>query len=437
MAERIFNISNKEEKNMIEPQNIAEYVEKFINIQSMSHIDVKYNAKDDEYLLEGNRKILKFKRFSFEEKTEKELSSAFQKEKWMFEGDRVGTIFFFLSGYWEWQNPQYTDELGRYLGVRSFAYRNGCLRVPVVDILVDTIFKDLDINKQEFYQYPKLCVTHDIDFFKQPQFRSAVRNIVKEKRWKQGGKRLADRLFNRNPFDLGNLLEKELELGLKPICFLLNTIQRQETKGGYLLSHCQKEIEIIQEKSKRGVEFGLHYSTDYLENGKIGNYKEIEKITEKQANFGRAHYLIFDLYSSFEICEKNEIYVDFTSGYRDCIGFRFGTSLPFHPYNFQKKRAYKLWTVPLVLMDGTWISIEEELKRDEKKKEAMQEILQYIDETNGLFTILWHNTSFAYDVWEKYQYWYWDTIQALIKKKYKMINTENILEIEKEEKYWR
>ena len=422
---------------MIEPQNIAEYVGQFINMQSATPIESIYDCSCNKYFLKGNDKVLEFSRFLFEEKTEEELFDSFNKESWTFDADVVGTIFFFLSGYWERKRPQYTDKLGRYIGTESFSYKNKCILVPVVDILVNMIFEKLDINKREFYNFPKLCVTHDIDFFRQPQFRAAARNIIKEKRVKQGIRRLIDSLLNRNPFDLDNLLEKELQLGLKPICFLLNTVQKEETRGGYNLSHLKRETKIVRGKAIRGVEFGIHYSTDYLENQNVGNYKEIEKITEKQANFGRAHYLVFDLDRSFQIYEKNGVHIDFTGGYRDCIGFRFGTSLPFHPYDFRKGKAYTLWIVPLILMDGTWISIEEDIKSDIRKKQVLGEILQQIEKTNGMFTILWHNTSFAYDVWSKYQKWYWDIIQTLKEKNYKMVNTENILKLEKEEKYWR
>ena len=59
--------------------------------------------------------------------------------------DIPGTIFFFLSGFWEYMSPNYTDDLGRYLGKESFSYKVGCIDIPVVDVLINQVFRELDI----------------------------------------------------------------------------------------------------------------------------------------------------------------------------------------------------------------------------------------------------------------------------------------------------
>ena len=405
---------------MIEKKVIAQYVEQFLNEQSTDVICCFYYEK--KYRITAKDKSIEYNVFEFEMKSNEELLQFFNSKTFMFEEDAVSTIFFLLSGYWEYKNPGYVDELGRYLGEKSFSGQAGILTIPVVDKIVNNIFEMLCIEKKIFFNSPKFCITHDIDFLKRPQLRAIARDFIRTRNFAQGFKRIRNCLFNKNPYSLEKLLEEELNLGLKPICFILNSIQKKETAGGYRLSDHEAECKIIKDKSVQGVEFGLHYSTDYLETENVGDYNEIEHITNKRADFGRAHYLIFDLGNSFEIMENCGIKFDFSSGYRDCIGFRFGTSLPFHPFNFNTGTAYRLWTVPLVLMDGTWVSIERDLQDDKKKKRVLESLLEGIRETNGMFTILWHNTSIEYDIWEKYEKWYWDLVKKLKKENFEMVN---------------
>lgn len=181
---------------------------------------------------------------------------------------------------------------------------------------------------------------------------------------------------------------------------------------------------ILKERDTAG--FGIHYDTGYLETRFLGNVQEIEKFTGKSAIYGRAHYLIFDLKKSFEIYDEQGIAIDFSGGYRDVMGFRFGTSLPFHPFNFKNNSVYKVLEVPLIMMDGTWVSLDARWENDELKKEAVRKIMEEITKTEGLFTILWHNTSVEYDVWRKYERWYWVLLKELQEKRFTNVGLDDL-----------
>ena len=413
---------------MISSKVIAEYVNMILNERAASKIWCSFDEKDNLYSVKSEKAELKFPLFPFWKKEEDELINAFSKEMLGFltvNGcDIPGTIFFFLSGFWEYMSPNYTDDLGRYLGKESFSYKVGCIDIPVVDVLINQVFRELDICKRRFYQNPKFCITHDIDYLKRSQIKPILRDIIRNKNISQAARRIGHWIRKYNPYDLGGFLEKEIQQGLKPICFMLNTVQKENTDGGYLLEKEKNAQQVLKERGTTG--FGIHYDTEYLETRFLGNIGEIEKFTGKSAIYGRAHYLIFDLKKSFEIYDEQGIAIDFSGGYRDVMGFRFGTSLPFHPFNFKNNSIYKVLEVPLIVMDGTWVSIDTRWKNDESKKEAVRRIIGEIRKTEGLFTVLWHNTSVEYDVWRKYERWYWGLLKELQEKGFTNVGLDDL-----------
>ncbi|MFR2505229.1 MAG: hypothetical protein ACLS85_22560, partial [Coprobacillus cateniformis] len=90
---------------------------------------------------------------------------------------------------------------------------------------------------------------------------------------------------------------------------------------------------------------------------------------------------------------------------------------------------YDIWAIPLVIMDGTWISIETELDEDEKKKDALNQIIRQIETSNGMLTLLWHNTSQVFDSWSKYENWYWELVDLVKNKDFQMVNVENFVNL--------
>lgn len=407
---------------------IAEYVNEVLNERAASGVRCVFDENENLYIIKSEKGELQFPIFQFWNRDTEELVSSFSKEtlSFMMDGGRdvPGTIFFFLSGYWEYMVPNNTDELGRYLGTQSFSYKAGCIDVPVVDVLINQIFEELNVGKKIFYQNSKFCVTHDIDYLKRSQFKPILRDIIRNKNISQAVRRIGHSIRRYNPYELETFVEKEIRQGIKPICFMLNTIQRENTGGGYILAKEKATQKVLKEKNTVG--FGIHYDTRYLETGLLGNFREIENFTGKSAAYGRAHYLIFDLKKSFEIYDTQGIEIDFSGGYRDVVGFRFGTSLPFHPFNFETNSAYQVLEIPLIVMDGTWISLDKRWNSDELKKKAIEKIIEEIVRTEGLFTILWHNTSVEYDIWRKYEQWYWKLLEALRKKEFTNIGLKDL-----------
>jgi hypothetical protein len=114
---------------------------------------------------------------------------------------------------------------------------------------------------------------------------------------------------------------------------------------------------------------------------------------------GRQHYLRWTprTWLDWESCGLS---YDSSVGFADHIGFRAGTSLPFRPWCWAENRELNLIEVPLILMDCTPVKYMR-LKLQEGL-ERVRALAKRVEETGGLFTLLWHNTPLmdpAYDGW--------------------------------------
>jgi hypothetical protein len=98
--------------------------------------------------------------YQFWKKTDYELLNDFDGKS--FNGDYIGTIFFFLSGYWEYIHDDKKDAYGRFPYIESFQYKKNIIEEPSVDILVEEIKEMLHV--EYINPEPMIYITHDIDF---------------------------------------------------------------------------------------------------------------------------------------------------------------------------------------------------------------------------------------------------------------------------------
>ena len=117
--------------------------------------------------------------------------------------------------------------------------------------------------------------------------------------------------------------------------------------------------------------------------------------------------------NSFDIYEKAGIKIDSTGSYADRVGFRFGTSKPFKPYNFKEKREYELVEIPLIVMDGSLQNPRYMNLSPKEGFEKIKELITKIKKYKGTFTLLWHNSSFYMTEWKDWEWVYHETIKYL------------------------
>ncbi len=375
---------------------IAKYVEEFVN--SIIKEKVAVRVSDDKYIIyESNKEIDRFEIFKFYNQEINQIPNYFNKENFLLKNDLVGTIFFFISGYWEYINNFPKDEYGRVSAKYSFLLKYDLLETPIVDILLKNF-----ILKNNFHyknNEPRYFLTHDIDkLYYKVNIRNLLGDILKRKDLKYFLKNLKIFIFKTNPFSVEKLMNLNTKYGVNSNYYFL--LENINSTSGYNLSKNLRELSKIREilnKSRQNI--GLHYSFNHLLGDELSirsreliNYFKIKNLT------GRAHYLNFDIKESFKVYEKGNIKLDCTGGYHDCIGFRFGTSFPFKPFNFEKNEKYDLIEIPLTIMDCTPFDyMNLTIKEGEKR---ILNLMNKIIDTNGLMCILWHNSSFWTREWK-------------------------------------
>ena len=391
-------------------EDIKNYVEKYLKRMFVEPIEI--DVKNGRYTINNT---LNFEIYDFWDKKDEKLLNDF--DDFSFRGDNIGTIFFFLSGYWEYTHNNVKDEYERFPAIESFSYKKDVLEEPVVDILVESIRKELNLNYKE--DKPKAFLTHDIDNLGLPKgwkfLKSLGGDILKRKDIKLAFDRIKRKITNQDPWSVYNLIELHKRYDTKGTFFFMPDIQPENCPGGYdpfknqgYLRELKKGIKTIDGK------IGLHYDVRHLKEDRMKNDLErLNQIFETKIEYGRAHFLLFDITKSFDIYEKAGIKIDSTCSYADRVGFRFGTSKPFKPYNFKEKREYELVEIPLIVMDG---SLENPRYMNLSPKEGFEkikELITKIKKYNGTFTLLWHNSSFYTTEWREWERVYHESIKYL------------------------
>lgn len=392
-------------------ENIADYIEDFFNQNLQEKLEVKYI--NQEYLInlvQEKRELTRVLLYNFNEKSIQKLKEEFNSITYMFEEDFIGTIFFFLSGYWEYINNFSKDKYGRISGKDSFLFQFNLLEEPIVDRLIINFSKKYNLKLRN--QKPRYFLTHDIDKLEyKVTIKSLLGDILKRKKIKVFFKNLNVYLFRENPFSVEKLLEKNNKYNIKSNYYFL--IGKQDTSSGYEIEEQKKlltKLNKILEKKKMNI--GIHYGFKYFEDGYLNKkVEDFKRIFKNKYLSGRAHYLQFDIKQTFDILEKNNIKLDCTGGYHDMLGFRFGTSYPFNPFNFETEKKYKLLEVPLIFMDSTpFYYMKLDLKIAEDR---VLNLLDKIIETNGVLSILWHNSSFFAEEWKEKEVLYDKVLQKI------------------------
>jgi|SRR5690554_617677 len=411
----------------INPYSISQYVCNFLNtvFDDKIHIDVLIN----HYVINNVKKI---PIYSFWNKKDNELLADFNGNS--FNNDYIGTIFFFLSGYWEYTHDNIKDEYGRFPAKESFNYKKRILDKTIVDILVKRIAEELTLDYNSFFSSPKIFITHDIDSLgmfdnNRHLIRSICGDLIKRRDMKLALDKIGLKLRNSDPHSVYNLIDIHKEYNTKGTFFFMPGIQPKEMRGGYNLKSEAARLKSIKDSIMMlNGSIGLHYDSRYLKRNQLDKDKRIlGKLFDEEIRCGRAHYLLFDIKKSFGLYEKANIEIDTTGSFADIAGFRFGTSYPFRPYNFLKDREYNLIEIPLIVMEGTLTEKYMNLSPQEGFSYVTR-LMDIIKKYNGVFTLLWHNTSFYTPEWRKWEWVYEATLEYGIDNSFVFVNIDDFVD---------
>lgn len=160
--------------------------------------------------------------------------------------------------------------------------------------------------------------------------------------------------------------------------------------------------EMIREMDRRGWEIGLHpswYSFDDVD--ELKRQKEaLETALGHEVISIRQHYLHYDIRVTPAAHAEAGFKYDSTLGFNDNVGFRFGTSYPYHLYDLKAEKELPIMEIPLVIQDGAMLNPEKGMRLDEDT--AFQYIIQIagiVENVGGVLTLLWHTNWIMQEAW--------------------------------------
>jgi hypothetical protein len=324
--------------------------------------------------------------------------------------DLIATIFFMLTR-WEESVATETDPLGRLPFATHAAARFGFAQEPILDHCIKCIHQILldfgyitPLHKQTF----KFQLSCDVDIPLQwPKVFGRVktvfgaafkRNDIEEVKYWLKRPYLSEHQADpcdtfSHLMDLGEEVNSAVQfnfLGDRPSHFDHHYPIQSPFIG-----------QLIHQIKERGHLIGFHPSVQAAHNAAIfaSEYKSVCKASGVQVQSGRHHYLAAKVPESWQLWESNGLSQDSSLGYFDAIGFRCGTCRAFPLFDFKQGKKLELIQLPLIAMDvASMID-----KNPDEALAALQNLKETVEKHAGVFTLLWHNSSFFTYRWYSYR----------------------------------
>ena len=120
--------------------------------------------------------------------------------------------------------------------------------------------------------------------------------------------------------------------------------------------------------------------------------RKLEESTGNALFGGRQHYLRWKTPNTWEILEQAGLKYDTSLSFADHEGFRCGICLPYKPFDVVENRVLDIWELPLTVMDGSLFNYQSLFP--EEGFQRIKALIDTIKKYNGVFVLLWHNSSF-------------------------------------------
>jgi len=387
--------------NIFFPNNNIAERKYIIDIIFNEFLDLEYSLEigshDYEIVLANQKKLTIKDTFFNKYPKDLEYLKLENIPKSIIELDSFAICFFMLTRWEEYVNKN-RDTHNRFPATESLAYRDGFLDKPIVNEIVEDLkstLLELDSSLVFKKRAFELVLTHDVDevkFWKSKKqlFRIVIGDILKRRDIKLALSRVKEYYLVskgkiKDPFDTFDwLMDRSEEIGLKSRFYFMS--------GGVTEYDNRYDIttqkELIERIKERGHKIGIHPSYNaYSDFEQFKKEKGIlEKVCECRIDEGREHYLRFEVPTTWQIWEDNNMRIDSSCGYADREGFRCGSGDEFSVFNILTRKKLNLKERPLVLMDCSLFEYNDFSYIEAKN------IVQNMKNRGNIFTILWHNS---------------------------------------------
>lgn len=333
--------------------------------------------------------------------------------------DRLMTAFYFINCLFERDPEIPIDDVGRTeFSTSVWKERSMSIHTPFVNRLFDELAPELGIEVVQ--RKSGLWFSHDIDSVYGAWLQDGKWQ-VKNKKFLSFCKTTFQHFFVRPQWlNLSQIAEEERKRGVMSTFFFLTEkgiINERKRNADYLLADkgIRKEITTLRSFNQ---EIGLHKSLN------SGSYaEESAKIGNVTAN--RNHYLAISWPNDLWKQHEAQIDLDASLGYAENYGFKNGYSLPFYPFDLEKRQVIPVLEVPLHLMDGTFSAY---LKLS--PEEAYHQIEGFLGNNahNAVISVLWHNSHFTDYKYKGFPEVYWKVIETAKKSGLEVLTMNDLRE---------
>lgn len=319
-----------------------------------------------------------------------------------FPFDLFAATFFLTSRYEEYL-PAARDAHERFPSGSSIAARNGFLHRPVVNEWANLLAKAIQALyptlswKPLSYQFQP---TYDVDiawaYGHRPLWHnlSAIGVDLVRGRWKRLGNRIAvGRGQAEDPYFTFPWLEAlHQRYELQPVFFfLLGDYSRLDPNIAAKRPPFRQLIAQTGAVHPIGIHPSYAASKDPSRMG-----IEIERLSEicrQPVVRSRQHFLRLRFPDTYRELLNAGIREDYTLGYADQPGFRAGIAAPFYWYDLEQEESTPLLLHPFQVMD---VTLQQYMGLSPSEAVAACATLSdTVRKTGGVFSTLWHNSSFS------------------------------------------
>ena len=330
--------------------------------------------------------------------------------------DVFGLIFFMLSRVEELDRSK-LDSHGRFAATSSKAYQHGFLERPIVDEYVEFLWclmKYLWPELERKENHPEIIVGCDVDIpydcstkSLKKIIRSSAGDILKRKSFTLPITRLIRYLKYKIDNEVSLIYDKNYtfdwymdvveKAGLKATFFFI--ADGTDGKSGCYDINEKIIKSLISNIIERGHNIGLHGSYDSYNDFEMMFFQKL-KLEQVIRSLGfsnsielsRQHYLRWDVNVTPDYLNEIGIKIDYSGGYADHSGFRYGTGKLFNSFSLTKNSIIDLKIQPLIIMEGSIFGYQKKpynLSTRNYMEELKNKSLEY-----GNFSLLWHNSHF-------------------------------------------
>ena len=313
--------------------------------------------------------------------------------------DIFAASFFLLSRYEEYLDFD-PDKYGRFRASASFAFRNGFLSRPVIDLWAKEMAKtmilklrNLTFKRNTFRSLLTVDIDQPFEFLGKDVFRSigGLFRDIGRKSGKAGERYRTVAKGEKDPFDVFDYITDQITKSGTDARFFIPVGDHSDydKQPSWQNEDYRKLIRKISDKFKTG----LHPSFNASGDGSRlkTELTRLNSILRAEISASRYHFVRIRFPDSFRNINNLGISEEFSMGYPEETGFRAGIARPFLFYDVTEERQTSLRIVPFQVMDCTLYQYKN--LTPGKAKEVVAELIGETRLAGGLFVSIWHNTS--------------------------------------------